>query len=141
MIGDLAYRIEDKIKALKIQDYATVTTDRSQLSYLHLNYFMQQGVLKQLFGGNLANTYVVKFGNIKAQAHNDYIDSLLNIGIIGTVIMFGCVIKRLYYVAKSYKSENAKEYLFIIMCKCIWLYYLATITTFLDFRFMLALFI
>lgn len=141
IIGDLSYRIEDKIKALKIHDYATVTTDRSQLSYLHLNYFVEQGVFKQIFGGNLANTYVVKFGNIRVQAHNDYIDSLLNIGICGTVIMFGGVIRRLWYAAKKYICENSKEYLFVFLCKSIWLYYLATLTTFLDFRFMFALFI
>ena len=141
VIGDLAYRIEDKLKALKIHDYATVTTDRSQLSYLHLNYFMQQGLLKQLFGGNLANTYVVNFGDIRTQAHNDYVASLLNIGIVGTIIMFGFVVKRLWYAVKMYINNNSKEKLFIFLCKCTWLYYLATLTTFLDFRFMFALFI
>lgn len=141
IIGDLSYRIEDKIKALKIHDYATVTTDRSQLSYLHLNYFMQQGILKQLFGGNLANTYVVKLGDIRAQAHNDYIDSLLNIGIIGSCIMFGYVFKRTWNVIKKYVSDNSKECLFVFLCKCMWLYYLMTLTTFLDFRFMFSLFI
>lgn len=141
VIGDLSYRIEDKVNALLVHDYATVTTDRTKLSSLHLEYFLNQGILKQLLGGNLANTYVIKLGNIVAAAHNDYIDLLLNIGVIGSSIMFLSVLRRLWVSIKEYKRNNSKEFLFVFTCKCVWLYYLATLTTFLDFRFMFALFI
>lgn len=141
IVGDLSYRIEDKVNALLEHDYATVTTDRTKLSSLHFEYFLNQGVLKQFLGGNLANTYVIKLGNIVAAAHNDYIDLLLNIGIIGSFALFYSVLNRLWISIKEYKRNNSKDFLFIFICKCVWLYYLATLTTFLDFRFMFALFI
>lgn len=141
VIGDLSYRIESKINALNIHDYASVTTNRSELSKVHFEYFLDQGIFKQLFGGNLTNVYVIDLGTIKGAAHNDYIDSLLNIGIIGSIIMFGNILLRVAKSMKKYKIDKSSKYIFVFMSKCTLLYYLATITIFLDFRFMFAIFL
>lgn len=141
ILGDLSYRIESKLNAIALHDYADVTTNRNELSKLHLEYFMNQGIFKQFFGGNLANTYAVELGYIKGAAHNEYIDSLLNVGIIGSSILFGSILMRLVKLLNRYNNSKIKEYLFIAMCKLILLYYSLALTIFLDFRFMFAIFI
>lgn len=141
IIGALSYRIHSKVNALAMHDYASFTTNRSELGLLHLEYFLNQGIFKQLFGGNLTNTYVIDLGSIKGAAHNEYIDSLLNIGIIGSAVMFGNILLRVSETIKKYKVDRSSKNIFVFMSKCTLLYYLTTLTIFLDFRFMFALFI
>ena len=142
VLGTLAYRIQDKLMALKLGDLDTVTTMRSTLSQDHLRFFSQQSILKMLFGGNLVNTYVVDLPNYEdLGAHNEYVDLLLNVGILGFLLMIGYVVYRFFTLWRTYKVEKKNTYLCALMVKMIWIYFAYTLTIFLDFRFMLPFFI
>ena len=143
IIGDLSMRIYDKILSLQIGDMETVTTGRTSLSEAHLEYFMNQGFFKMLFGGNLANTRITQLGSIRFAAHNEYSDILLNVGIVGAVLFFGGFLYNTYHAYRIKCLDKTKERSSncIILVKLLWLLYAGTLTLFLEDRFMLVVFL
>ena len=85
VLGNMALRIEDKLIDLNHNDINSFTTNRLNLQKLHWNYFINQDSLfAQFFGGNLSTALGVDLPGLKSVvAHNEYIDLLLNVGIIG----------------------------------------------------------
>ena len=143
IVGDLSMRLYEKFLYLNIGDMSNVTTGRTSLTQNHLAYFMDQSVFRILFGGNLANTKIMKLGSIRYAAHNEYVDILLNIGVIGAAVFFSCFI---YNIGRAYRHkrlDKAKENSCncIILMKALWLFYAATLTLFLEDRFMLFIFL
>lgn len=143
IIGDLSMRIYDKVLSLQIGDISKVTTGRTSLSEVHLEYFMNQGFFKILFGGNLANTKITQLGSIRFAAHNEYIDILLNVGIIGAALFFGGFLYNTYfaYRLKCVDEMRRRSSNCIILIKLLWLLYAGTLTLFLEERFMLFVFL
>ena len=142
IIGDLSMRIYDKILSLQIGDMVKVTTGRTSLSEVHLEYYLNQGFFKMLFGGNLANTKITQLGSIRFAAHNEYIDILLNVGIVGAALFFSGFLYNTYHAYKEKCLDKTKEKSgnCIILMKLLWLLYAGTLTLFLEERFMLFVF-
>lgn len=143
IIGDLSMRIYDKILSLQIGDMVKVTTGRTSLSEVHLEYYLNQGFFKMLFGGNLANTKITQLGSIRFAAHNEYIDILLNVGIVGAALFFSGFLYNTYHAYKEKCLDKTKEKSgnCIILMKLLWLLYAGTLTLFLEERFMLFVFL
>lgn len=141
IIGQLSFRINEKLSALFLKKWDTVTTNRSSLLELHKEIYTKQNIFKQLFGGNIVSTYLVDLTGTVSVAHNDYIDTLLNVGLIGgSVLFFACIYQTVIHII-SFKRTRDEFFIFKFLHKCIWFYYLTTLTVFLDFRFMIGLFI
>jgi O-antigen ligase len=134
-LGNLAYRIQEKIQELKRNNIGAATTGRSDLAAYHFEIYKSQPIFKMLFGGLSSNTYYIDpiLGNA---AHNEYVDLLLNIGLIGSLIMLGFFAYNLFVYYKEYLKGKNEKYLFLIMGKLIWVLYAFTLTMFLDYRFM-----
>lgn len=142
VLGTLFARIEDKLVAFKQGNMDSVTTGRAKHVEDHLNYFWNQSIAKMLFGGNLANPYVVDLKGLEhSVAHNEYVDLLLNVGGIGTFFMIGYLILTILKHVKNYINSHEALDLCKLIMKLIWLYYAYTLTVFLDFRFMLPYFL
>lgn len=142
VLGDLAYRIEDKLSNLKYNDTNALTTNRTVLAREHWNYYWSQTPIKIIIGGNKVNSLVIEFKKIPSfVAHNEYIDLLLNVGLIGTIILISFVFRRTYQSLMEYRKTKNEKALCVFMIKVIWIYYAATLTMFLEFRFMLFYFI
>ena len=143
ILGDLAFRLSEKVTFLNSGDIAGITTGRSSYSEMHLEYFWNQNLAKIIFGGNLANTKIMQVGDMRFAAHNEYIDMLLNIGLLGTIIYFFCLIQKVVYFYRLKQIDTSKiDYCnCLILVKVAWFLYAMTLTMFLEERFLLFVFL
>ena len=143
IIGNLSARIVGKISALEHNDINSFTTSRAELSQNNLHFFLQQtNPLRLLFGGYKVNALVHDpFINGGHVAHNEYIDLLLNVGLIGSIIFLTFHLIRLISSFKKYRENSDPSAAFVFMIKTIWLYYSFGLTLFLEPRFFLFFFI
>lgn len=143
ILGDLAFRLSQKVTFLNTGDIAGITTGRSSYSEMHFQYFWNQNIGRIICGGNLANTKIMQVGDMRFAAHNEYVDILLNIGILGAMIYFYCIIQkivRLYRIRQV--NDSMLEYCnCLIMVKVVWFLYAMTLTMFLEERFLLFIFL
>ena len=138
----MSLRIQDKMKSLFLKDFDSFSTGRTALSEVHLKIFNDSSLLRQMFGGRAVNSYYIDVGHgANYSAHNEYIDMLLNVGIIGWIVMYGSVATSALRKAILFKKQKKSSYLCGMMMNLAWLYYVATLTVFLDFRYMFAFFI
>ncbi len=133
ILGALSYRINDKLE--NSDDIDAVTTNRTKLSEMNFKYFMNSPVYKQLFGGTSVNPVYLD-PNIRAASHNEYIDLLLNVGIVGFLIMISFVLWRTWDIWCHYKATKSEMYLSIFMSKATWFIYALALTMFTDYRFL-----
>lgn len=136
VLGDLASRVNDKLISLEAGDMSGVTTGRSNLAAEHLEYYINLPFFNVLFGGISSNARYIN-PDLGYAAHNEYVDLLLNVGFIGTLIMLIYFIGRSSPHIRDYRSTKGEKSLFFIMTKCIWAMYALALTMFLDFRFMI----
>lgn len=137
-LSQLLTRIKYKLLNLNAGDIDGFTTYRTSLSELHFNYFLNQNLFKQLFGGNLVNALIIDLPLLQnSAAHNEYIDLLLNVGIIGTICLVTFQFTKLFHHFKKYRETKDDGQLFLVIVKCIWLFYAASLTLFLDVRFII----
>ena len=101
-----------------------------------MEFFLDQPLMKQFIGGTSVNLYYLD-PRLNTAAHNEYVDLLLNVGILGTLIML------LYFFTGMVKNNmrflktGNTRYLFLFTLKIIWCFYAFTLTMFLDYRFVL----
>lgn len=142
MLNQFCIKINDKMNALMQNDLDTFTTGRTSLSDVHLKVFHESSLWRQLFGGYAINSYFMNVvEGAHFSAHNEYVDALLNVGIIGWLLMFGYITIRVVTKIAAFRIKRDSVLLCGIMTNLIWLYYVATLTVFLDFRYMFAYFI
>ena len=135
VIGEFSERIESSLENFLLGDIGEATTGRTELAAEHMEYFWSLSIVNILFGGIPSNSRFIH-PNLRAAAHNEYVDMLLNVGIIGTTLMLGYFISMLITYWKKYKENREDEYLFFVIGKNIWLLYAMTLTMFLDYRFL-----
>lgn len=141
-IGNLSARISDKLASLSTGNIAATTTGRTRHLSEHLAYFASQTPMKMLFGGNAMNNIVMDSSIDTYLAHSEYADLLLNVGIIGAAILLGYILRDTLTALKRCRrnpSDHISVCIFTI--KVIYLFYAATLTMFLESRFLLFYFI
>ena len=136
-LGQLALRINEKINALLSGDMNSFTTNRTSLTRSHIDLFLQQPLWRQLIGLNPVCPAYRDETVFSTVAHNEYVDWLHNIGIIGTLGMLTFLALSLYNAYADYTEENIDINLFLVMLKCIWVLYAFTLTLFMDPKFMI----
>ncbi len=140
IVGQFVGRIEEALDNFRSGDIVDATTKRTLFAREHMEYFSQQPFLRKLFGGTAVNTSVID-PTFEAAAHNEFVDMLLNVGILGTVILLWFFAKTMWRYTLRFLRTKQEHYLCLLMLKCIWLLYGLTLTMFLDDRFMLLFFI
>lgn len=141
-LGALSYRIEEKISNLSSGDINEFTSKRFTLSQGHLDFFLDQPIHKMLFGGNLVTSSIILLEGIPSySAHNEYIDQLLNVGILGACILIGFAFVRSWQLFKAYRMYGKREDLCMFICKSTWLIYMTSLTVFMDFKYMFVYFL
>ncbi len=138
ILGALSYRIDDKLSSLFSRDYDELTTNRTLITDKHLQYFNEQSVFKKLFGLNVVTSTHTMLGSV---AHNELVDMMLNVGIVGMLALMLCYLYRTIEVVVLYVKTKEPKYICITVLKAVWLCYALTLTMFADFRFMLMFFI
>ena len=135
VLGDFSARIEEKLDSLESGDMGDVTTNRSDLAAEHFEIYTNLPFLNMLFGGIAVNTRYIDPA-VGVAGHNEYIDMLLNIGVVGTIVLLGYFVYNIVFYSKKYLANREDKYLLFIMAKVSWMLYAMTLTVFLDFRFM-----
>lgn len=140
VLGALSHRLEEKIIQLDGGNIDDATTGRTDLSKQHFEYFMAQPFFKKLVGGTSVNSsYIVE--ELGMAAHNEYVDMLLNVGILGAIILLGYMLIKTVEYFKAYRRTNDAHYLCLLMYKFTWIAYAMSLTLFIDHRFLLPFFI
>ncbi len=121
-------RMEEKLDFLADGNISDFTTNRSDIADRKMDYFLNgQGPMGILFGMN--SLYVVK----KEVPHNTYIDLLLQIGLIGTLIALSYMAYSLFKAWK--KRDNG---ILPVVLKIIFLFYFLNLSLFQGPLFALA---
>lgn len=142
LFGKLSARISDKMVSLFNGDLSSTTTGRVDHAEHNLTYFKSQRLFRVLWGGNMVNNIVIDQTITSHVAHNEYIDLLLNVGIIGTACMLFYLLRAaLSSFIKYWKSEDDCLSACIFMTKVIYVFYATTLTLFLEARFLIFYFI
>jgi O-antigen ligase len=136
ILGDFSARVNEKLGDLERGDMGDFTTNRTDHAAEHFNYYADLPVLNLLLGGVPVNTRYID-SHFDAVAHNEYIDMLLNVGLVGAIVMFAYFIFNMVTYYKKYRASGDDKFLFLVMGKAVWAFYAASLTVFLDFRFML----
>ncbi len=140
IIGQVSGRIQTMLTSFKSGDLTNATTGRTRYAAEHWQYFLDQPLLRKLFGGTAVNTSVIDSA-FEAGAHNEYIDMLLNVGIIGAAVLLWFVLKSTWSYLRAFIHTKNDHYCCLLMMKSIWLLYALTLTVFMDDRFMLLFFL
>lgn len=135
VIGAFSQKIENSFNSFLLGDIGDATTGRTVLAAEHMAYFGSSTIFNIMFGGIPSNSRFIH-PDLRVAAHNEYVDMLLNVGIVGTIAMLGYFISTLVKYWKKHKENQEDEYLFYIMGKNVWLLYAMTLTIFLDYRFL-----
>ncbi len=140
IVGPLVKRIDNVMKDFSAGDVNTATTGRSGLILEHFNYYFNQSFGKILFGGTAVNTHYIS-RPFDAVAHNEYVDMLLNVGLVGTLVLIGFTAVNFMDYLRKYSKDKQEHYLCLVMVKSVWLIYCMSLTVLMDYRFMLPFFI
>lgn len=138
VVGALSLRIQEKLQQTAMGNFDDATTHRTGLASAHIEYFLAQPLYKMLIGMNASSTLKIDMQNLKGAAHNEYVDWLLNVGIIGTIIMLGYLLSALWRPLKSYlRNREDRGALCIVLIKLVFAFYAFSLTLYGDHRFML----
>lgn len=139
-LSDLSARISDKLQNAENMD--SLTTGRSSHAKDHWNYYCKQNLWRMLIGGNCVNSLAIDPAIDTIAAHNEYVDLLLNVGFIGTFVLVLYLGKRLVQTYLDYRyNNNDKNALCVFMIKVVYVFYAATLTMFMENRFLLFYFL
>lgn len=141
VVGSLALRIQDKLIHLSEGDINDVTTNRTGLAARHWKYFCEQSFFRMLVGMNAASTLYTNLGGYRGVAHNEYVDLLLNVGILGALVYLGIALSRTFHMFYLVRKNGDAYSGCIFMLKVIWLAYGFALTLFGDHRFMMLFFL
>lgn len=100
-VADLLIRLQEKLSYVARGRWDLLTTDRTSIwQTIILPYYNKQSILIKLFGGNVDTVHVWDEANHLTAVHNSYIQSVLNFGIFGTILVFlplvGSLLVKLY---------------------------------------------
>lgn len=108
-------------------DMSGATSMRTDIWIGYLDYFREQGLLRQLFGGNVTGIYGIEknFSNMnwKAATHNTQLDILICLGLIGLIAFTYYYFTSLKRVVQLFYATKDKEYLMAIGVKLTVLLY------------------
>ena len=129
-ISDLIDRIDNKLMAFFDGNINAVTTNRTNLLDVSMNYFFNETTFFQKLFGGICTTAIIAVYSV---IHNEYMTLLFNMGILGTIIYALCILPNLFYDIRMHKS---KEHSWGLLCKFNILFYAMTLTMLMDFRFL-----
>lgn len=144
-ISGLLIRITEKLSYIPRGRWDLLTTDRSAIWGEAIGIFSKKALWGQLIGGSVITVMVIDKSIISIACHNSYIQSILNFGIIGTLIVylpmlfvFGYRILKHFSMPKGYEKEDIKMLQLIFTFAFIVFGF--TVDFFIDWPFMMLYF-
>lgn len=144
-ISGLIIRITEKLSYIPRGRWDLLTTDRSAIWGEAIEIFSKKALWGQLIGGSVITVMVIDKSIISIACHNSYIQSILNFGIIGTLIVylpmlfvFGYRVLKHFSMPKGYEKEDIKMLQLIFTFAFIVFGF--TVDFFIDWPFMMLYF-
>jgi hypothetical protein len=138
-VQNLILRVQ--VLIAETDDLVLITSNRSIIWENNVNFFLNQNMVKILFGGNYISDYGrdIVFSTVSHQA---ILDMLLNFGIIGSGILLITFILNFIKIYNLYKNDPFDSiYLGILMTKIIWILYSFGLSMFPAWNFQIFFFI
>ena len=144
-ISGLIIRINEKLSYIPRGRWDLLTTDRSAIWGDALEIFSNKALWGKLIGGSVITVMVIDKSIISIACHNSYIQSILNFGILGTIVVylpmllvFGYRILKHFSTPKGYEKEDLKMLQLIFTFAFIVFGF--TVDFFIDWPFMMLFF-
>ena len=144
-ISGLIIRINEKLSYIPRGRWDLLTTDRSAIWGDALEIFSNKALWGKLIGGSVITVMVIDKSIISIACHNSYIQSILNFGILGTIVVylpmllvFGYRILKHFSTHKGYEKEDLKMLQLIFTFAFIVFGF--TVDFFIDWPFMMLFF-
>ncbi len=144
-VQGLIIRISEKLSYIPRGRWDLLTTDRWDIWSQALRIFMAKPIWGQLVGGSVITVMATEEA-ISFACHNSYIQSLLNFGTLGTILIYipfiAAFIYRLtqhFVKEKQYNDEDIKIIQLVFMFA--FLFFGMTVDFFIDWTYMVLYFI
>jgi hypothetical protein len=144
-ISGLIIRITEKLSYIPRGRWDLLTTDRAAIWEDALGIFSNKALWGKLIGGSVITVMVIDKSIISIACHNSYIQSILNFGILGTIVVylpmllvFGYRILKHFSTPKGYEKEDLKMLQLIFTFAFIVFGF--TVDFFIDWPFMMLFF-
>ncbi|HHW68925.1 MAG TPA: hypothetical protein GX747_01110 [Tenericutes bacterium] len=134
-ISDISIRIKSLLTSNK--DLDLITSNRTVLWNYNWSYFTGQSPFKMLFGGNRITPISFDKSKFMELSHQEYLDLILNIGLMGFIIIMTIFITDVFNYYKTIDAHDKETVLTILFSKYVWFFYGFALTMFLDSRFSL----
>ncbi|MBE7046925.1 MAG: O-antigen ligase family protein [Ruminococcaceae bacterium] len=144
-ISALIIRISEKLSYIPRGRWDLLTTDRYFIWQQALEVFAKKGLWGKLMGGSVVTVMVIDYSVMSIACHNSYLQSILNFGIVGTLlvyiplfVIFG------YRLMKHFTKKDGYENQDLTMLRLIFVFafivFGGTVDFFIDWPFMLLYF-
>ncbi len=143
LLSDAALKVKSKLMEVDLGNFSSFSSQRTDLWADHLEYFREQSNFRMFFGGNVINAYVLDESTFSAVSHQEFIDMLLNFGLLGTMIMILAFLIRSGRILRSlyHKKQNGGEEVAVLLMKYVWVFYAFGLTMFPGWMFFLFFFL
>lgn len=146
VIAGLIIRITEKLSYIPRGRWDLLTTDRYDIWQQAIAVFSQKGLWGKLVGGSVVTVMVIDYSIMSIACHNSYLQSILNFGIIGTLIIYIPLFMIFTYrLLKHFSKKPGYEGEDIKMLQLIFnfafIFFGMTVDFFIDWPFMLLYFI
>lgn len=145
-ISALIIRVTEKLSYIPRGRWDLLTTDRWDIWQEAIARFSEKGLWGKIVGGSVVTVMVIDYSVMSIACHNSYLQSLLNFGILGTVLIYiPLIIIFIYRLLKHFSKKTGYEGEDIAMLQIIFSFafivFGCTVDFFIDWPFMLLYFI
>lgn len=145
-IAGLIIRISEKLSYIPRGRWDLLTTDRSEIWMRAREIFASKGLWGKLIGGSVITVMYIDETLISIACHNSYLQSILNFGILGTLLIYVPLFAVFAYrILKHFSLKPGYEIEDIRMLQLIFSFaFIAfgmSVDFFIDWPFMLLYFI
>lgn len=145
-IAGLIIRITEKLSYIPRGRWDLLTTDRSAIWGEAMSIFASKGWWGKLIGGSVITVMVIDYSIISIACHNSYLQSILNFGILGTLVIyiplfaiFTYRIFRHFSTKPGYETEDI--HILQLIFNFAFIIFGVSVDFFIDWPFMLLYFI
>lgn len=145
-ISALIIRITEKLSYIPRGRWDLLTTDRYFIWQQALEVFAKKSLWGKLMGGSVVTVMVIDYSVMSIACHNSYLQSILNFGLIGTLLVYvPLFLMFAYRLIKHFTKKEGYVNEDIVMLRLIFIFafivFGGTVDFFIDWPFMLLYFI
>ena len=145
-ISGLIIRISEKLSYIPRGRWDLLTTDRWDIWQEAIARFSEKGLWGKLVGGSVVTVMVIDYSVMSIACHNSYLQSVLNFGLLGTVVIYvPLLIIFVHRLIRHFSKKTGYEYEDLAMLRIIFSFafivFGCTVDFFIDWPFMLLYFI